>query len=186
MTKEKYQIVIAPDPVLRQKAAPVKEVDAAVVQLMEDMLAIMYEAPGIGLAAPQIGLSKRVIVMDCGIEDEEDCDHHGCDHAHLKPNPLAMANPEITWTSDETSVTEEGCLSLPGQTADVTRPAKVTVRYLDQQGNEQELTADGLLATCIQHEIDHLDGVLFVDHLSRLKRDMIMKKMKKIKAANKL
>jgi len=159
-------IVLVPDPVLRQKAAPVARVDDTIRELMDDMLETMYDAPGIGLAAPQIGLSSRVIVMDCSEDDEE-------------PQPLKMANPEIIWSSEDTETMEEGCLSIPGHRGDVTRKRAVSVRYLDENGTEQELTTEGLLAVCIQHEIDHLDGVLFVDYLSRIKRDMILRKMAK-------
>jgi len=159
-------IVLVPDPVLRQKAAPVAKVDDAIRQLMDDMLDTMYDAPGIGLAAPQIGLSTRVIVLDCSDDDEE-------------LQPLKMVNPEIIWSSDDTETMEEGCLSIPGHRGEVTRKRAISVRYLDENGAEQELTTDGLLAVCIQHEIDHLDGVLFVDYLSRIKRDMILRKMAK-------
>jgi peptide deformylase len=159
-------IVLVPDPVLRQKAAPVARVDDTIRELMDDMLETMYDAPGIGLAAPQIGLSSRVIVMDCSEDDEE-------------PQPLKMANPEIIWSSEDTETMEEGCLSIPGHRGEVTRKRAVSVRYLDENGTEQELTTEGLLAVCIQHEIDHLDGVLFVDYLSRIKRDMILRKMAK-------
>ena len=126
----------------------------------------MYDAVGIGLAAPQIGISKRLIVMDCAKDDNP-------------PEIWKMVNPEITRRSDETSKIEEGCLSIPGYNGDVARPAEVDVRYLDSDGNLQEMTATGLLAACVQHEIDHLDGVLFIDHLSRLKRDMILRKIAK-------
>jgi peptide deformylase len=132
------------------------------------MLETMYDAPGIGLAAPQIGLTKRLIVIDVAGKDEE-------------PQPLKIVNPEIVWSSDEESTYEEGCLSLPGHYADVTRPAAVRVKYLDETGAAQEIEADGLLATCLQHEIDHIDGVLFIDHLSALKRNMILRKMTKAK-----
>ena len=157
---------LLPDPVLRRKAAPVEAVDDEVRELLEDMLETMYDAPGVGLAAPQVGVSKRVVVMDCG-EDEEE------------PRPIRMVNPEITWRSEEMVTREEGCLSIPDHHGDVSRPGEVTVRYLDENGKEREMTADGLLATCVQHEIDHLDGVLFIDHLSRLKREMITRKMTK-------
>ena len=161
-------ILTAPDPRLKKKALPVASVDADVRQLMDDMLETMYAAPGIGLAAPQIGELRRVVVLDIERED-------------TKTGPLVMANPEIIAASDEDATYEEGCLSLPEHYADVVRPAKVTVRYLDRDGAKQELACEGLLATCVQHEIDHLDGVLFVDHLSALKRNMIMKKLVKLK-----
>jgi len=159
-------IVLVPDPVLRKEAAPVAVVDDTIRQLMDDMLETMYDAPGIGLAAPQIGLSLRVIVMDCSEDDDA-------------PEPLKMVNPEIIWASDETESMEEGCLSIPGHRGEVTRPQAVSVRYLDEHGTAQELAAEGLLAVCIQHEIDHLNGVLFIDYLSRIKRDMILRKMTK-------
>lgn len=164
-------IVLLPDPVLRQRAEPVVSVDAGIRRLMDDMLETMYDAPGIGLAAPQVGVSQRVIVMDCSDDDAE-------------PEPLKMANPEITWTSDETASMEEGCLSIPGHRGDVSRPIALELRYLDENGTEQQRRAEGLLAVCIQHEIDHLDGVLFIDYLSRLKRDMITRKMAKEARAN--
>lgn len=159
-------IVILPDPVLRRKADAVTAVDDSIRSLMDDMLETMYDAPGIGLAAPQIGVSQRVIVMDCSDDDEP-------------PAPLKMVNPEITWKSEEAAVLEEGCLSLPGYRGDVSRPSEIELTWLDENGAEQNLRTGGLLAVCIQHEIDHLDGVLFIDYLSRLKRDMIIRKMTK-------
>ena len=159
-------ILTAPDPRLKKKSLPVDSVDADVRQLMDDMLATMYDAPGIGLAAPQVGALKRVIVLD--IDREE-----------AKTGPLFMANPEVVEASDEDVSYEEGCLSVPEHYSDVVRPAKVTVRYLDRDGARQELACEGLLATCIQHEIDHLDGVLFIDHISSLKRNMILRKLLK-------
>jgi len=159
-------ILTAPDPRLKKKAAPVAAVDADIRQLMDDMLETMYDAPGIGLAAPQIDVLKRVIVVDIDRED-------------VKTGPLFMANPEIVEASDEDATYEEGCLSLPEHYSDVVRPAKVTVRYLDRDGEQKELACEGLLATCVQHEIDHLDGILFVDHISALKRNMILRKLLK-------
>jgi peptide deformylase len=161
-------IIIAPDPVLKAKAKPVENIDGGIVRLMDDMLETMYRAPGIGLAAPQIGVLQRVIVIDVADKDE-------------KPQPFAMANPEILWKSDETSVHNEGCLSLPDHYADVTRPKQVRLRYIDRDGEVRELDADNLLATCVQHEIDHLNGVLFIDHISLLKRNMILRKLQKAK-----
>jgi peptide deformylase len=161
-------IIIAPDPVLKAKAKPVENIDGGIVRLMDDMLETMYRAPGIGLAAPQIGILQRVIVVDVADKDE-------------KPQPFAMANPEILWKSDETSVHNEGCLSLPDHYADVTRPKQVRLRYIDRDGEIRELDADNLLATCVQHEIDHLNGVLFIDHISLLKRNMILRKLQKAK-----
>jgi peptide deformylase len=160
------QILVAPDPRLKLKAKPVAAVDARVARLMEDMLETMYAAPGIGLAAPQVGESLRVIVVDVGKGEEERA-------------PLRMANPEIAWASEERIPFEEGCLSLPEQYADVTRPRAVRVRYLDETGAAREIEAEGLLAVCIQHEMDHLEGTLFVDHLSVLRRGMIMKRLQK-------
>jgi peptide deformylase len=159
-------ILTAPDPRLKKKSVPVQAVDAGVRQLMDDMLETMYAAPGIGLAAPQIGELRRVIVLDIDRED-------------TKTGPLLMANPEIIAASDEDASYDEGCLSLPEHYAEVVRPARVTVRYLDRDGAAQELDCEGLLATCVQHEIDHLDGILFVDHISALKRNMILRKLLK-------
>ena len=164
-------IITAPDPRLKKKAAPVEKVDAEVRQLMDDMLETMYQAPGIGLAAPQVGVLKRVIVLDVTHEEEP-------------RNPLFMANPEIIWVSDEDASYNEGCLSLPEHYADVVRPAAVRVRYLDHENEVREIEATELLATCIQHEIDHLDGILFVDHISALKRNMILRKLLKAKKSN--
>jgi peptide deformylase len=161
-------ILTAPDPRLKKKAQPVAAVDEEVRQLMDDMLQTMYAAPGIGLAAPQVDVLKRVIVLDIDRED-------------TKTGPLFMANPEIVEASDEDATYEEGCLSLPDHYSDVVRPAKVTVRYLDRDGQQQDLACEGLLATCVQHEIDHLDGILFVDHISALKRNMILRKLLKVR-----
>jgi peptide deformylase len=163
---EPLPILIAPHPVLRARTRPVGPADAALVRdLVPRMFSAMYRAPGIGLAAPQVGQSLRVITIDL-MPDE-------------KPAPLTLINPEILALSEERATREEGCLSLPGQYADVTRPARVKVRYLDQTGARREIEADGLLAACLQHEIDHLDGVLFVDHLSALKRNIIMRRLAK-------
>ncbi|CAO3415011.1 peptide deformylase [Azospirillum endophyticum] len=163
-------ILVAPHPILKRKAQPVAEVDARVVKLMDDMVETMYDANGIGLAAPQVGVLDRVIVVDV--------------HEKGEPaNPIRLANPEIVWSSDEKSVCEEGCLSVPEQYAEVTRPQRVRVRYLDEKNQQQEIEADGMLATCIQHEIDHLNGVLFVDYLSMLKRNILLKKVQKMQKA---
>jgi peptide deformylase len=159
-------ILVAPDPRLKLKAAPVAEVTGEIRQLLDDMLETMYEAPGIGLAAPQVGVSQRIIVLDIAKDDEAKA-------------PLRMVNPELVWLSDEDASYEEGCLSVPEHYAEVVRPAAIRVAYLDQDGNKQELAADGLLATVIQHEMDHLDGILFIDHLSSLKRNMILRKLVK-------
>lgn len=165
----KLAIRIVPDPVLRQVAQPLTLVDARVKQLAEDMMETMYEAEGIGLAAPQVGLLDRMLVMDIAAGDEG-----------AAKKPYCLINPEITWKSEATSVYREGCLSIPEQYAEVTRPAEVRVKYLNPLGKEEEMHATGLLATCVQHEIDHLNGVLFIDYLSKLKRDMILRKLKKI------
>ncbi|ANC92179.1 peptide deformylase [Azospirillum humicireducens] len=163
-------ILVAPHPILKRKAQPVAEVDARVVKLMDDMVETMYDANGIGLAAPQVGVLDRVIVVDV--------------HEKGEPaNPIRLANPEIVWSSDEKSVCEEGCLSVPEQYAEVTRPQRIRVRYLDEKNQQQEFEADGMLATCIQHEIDHLNGVLFVDYLSMLKRNILLKKVQKLQKA---
>jgi peptide deformylase len=162
-------ILVIPDSRLREVAAPVARVDERVRALMDDMLETMYEAPGIGLAAPQIGVLQRVIVLDVAKRKDE----------AASAAPLCLANPEILWRSDEPSVYEEGCLSIPDYYEEVERPARVRVGYLDRDGKRQELEADGILATCLQHEIDHLNGVLFIDHISRLKRDRVMKKFSK-------
>lgn len=167
-------ILIVPDAVLRQKAAPVDSIDKSTEKLLDDMLATMYDAPGIGLAAPQIGVLQRLVVIDLGTR--------GGDESGAIRDPLKMINPEILSRSEETSIYEEGCLSIPGISAEVKRPAKVTMRYTDVGGKIHKIEADGLLATCIQHEIDHLNGVLFIDYLSKLKRDVILRKMKKLNA----
>jgi peptide deformylase len=161
-------IIIAPDPRLKTPAKPVTTVDARVRRILEDMLDTMYAAPGIGLAGPQVGVLERLVVLDVAGKNEP-------------PAPMRLVNPEIVGRSAETTVDQEGCLSIPDQYADVERPAAVTVRYLDEKGEAREIAADGLLARCLQHEIDHLDGVLFVDHLSKLKRDMILRKVQKLK-----
>jgi peptide deformylase len=164
-------IITAPDPRLKRISEPVAKVDAEVRRLMDDMLETMYKAPGIGLAAPQVGALKRVIVIDLAREDE-------------KPQPLRMANPEIIWVSDDDAVYNEGCLSLPEHYADVARPAVCKVKYLDHENEVRVLEADGLLSTCIQHEIDHLEGILFVDHLTALKRNIILRKLLKAKKSD--
>ena len=169
----KLDIIIAPDPRLKLKCKPVAKVDAKVARLMDDMLETMYAAPGIGLAAPQVGAPLRVIVLDVAREDE-------------KPAPLKMANPELIWVSDEDNTYNEGCLSLPEHYADVVRPKAIRVRYIDHQNEIRELEADGLLATCIQHEMDHLDGILFVDHITALKRNIILRKLLKAKKSGAL
>ncbi len=156
-------ILILPDPRLRVVCEPVRAVDDALRALMDDMVETMHDAPGIGLAASQIGEPQRVVVIDLAKKDEP-------------PQPLFLANPEIVWSSEERSTYEEGCLSIPEYYEEVERPASVRVRFLDRDGRPQEILAEGLLATAIQHEIDHLDGVLFIDHISKLKRDRVTKK----------
>ena len=160
------EIVILPAPVLKAVSTPVETVDDDVRALLDDMLDTMYDAPGIGLAAAQIGITKRLVVIDIARDEEP-------------PDPMFFVNPEIVWSSEETATYEEGCLSIPEVFDEVTRPAEVKVRYLDRDGNACERHCDGLLATCIQHEIDHLNGVLFIDYLSRLKRDRVVKKFAK-------
>jgi peptide deformylase len=161
-------IITAPDPRLKLTAKPVARVDARVRKLMDNMLETMYAAPGIGLAAPQVGQALRVLVLDSAREGEP-------------AQPLRVANPEIVWASAEEVACEEGCLSLPEQFAEVTRPAAVKVRYLDHENEIREVHAKGLLAVCLQHEMDHLEGVLFVDHLSKLRRNMILRRLAKAK-----
>jgi peptide deformylase len=161
-------ILTAPDPRLKTKVKRVETVDDRLRALMDDMLETMYAAPGIGLAAPQVGELSAVVVIDVGKTEEERA-------------PLFLANPEIIWVSDEDNAYEEGCLSVPEHYAMVVRPSAVRVRYLDRQNEIREVAADGLLATVLQHEIDHLEGVLFIDHLSSLKRNMILRKMLKTK-----
>ena len=162
------KILIEPDPILRKKCESLEKVDDQVRKLMDDMLETMYKAPGIGLAAIQLGILKRIVVIDISKENE-------------KQNPLFLVNPVITKKSKNTSIYEEGCLSIPGQFAEIERPAECTLNYINYQGKNKELKADGLLATCIQHEVDHLDGILFIDYLSKLKKDMIIKKLVKQK-----
>lgn len=162
----KRPILVLPDARLRAIADPIEKIDDGIKQLAADMLETMYDAPGIGLAAPQIGEMKRIVVMDLAKDGDE-------------PEPIVMINPEILKFSDETVVTEEGCLSIPELYYDVERPAEVTVRYTDLEGKTIERDANDRLAICIQHELDHLDGVLYIDYLSRLKRDRVLKKFQK-------
>ncbi len=161
------KIITIPDPQLRLLSKPVASIGKDVLALADDMLETMYEAPGIGLAAIQIGVPERVVVIDLARKEEP-------------KNPMVFINPEIIGRGEEMNVYEEGCLSIPEYYEEVTRPATVKVRYLDRAGKTQEIDADGLLATCLQHEIDHLDGRLFIDHLSKLKRDRVMKKFTKL------
>ena len=165
-----YEIITVPDPVLKQTATEIARVDDAIQKQMDAMLEAMYAAPGIGLAANQVSLLNRVLVMDLARIDEGE-----------EKSPICMANPQIIWESEEMSIMEEGCLSIPRQYAEIERPASVRVKYLDYDGKEAELEADGLLSHCVQHEIDHLNGTLFIDYLSSLKRNMILRKVEKAK-----
>ena len=167
-------ILIHPESKLRKVSLEVEDLSGRLINLADDMLQTMYDAPGIGLAAPQIGLLVRLIVIDCNKEDE------------LIQHPIQMFNPEIMETSDEKNTQEEGCLSIPNQFGEVERPSKITVRWIDRDGNEKQESFDGLWATCIQHEIDHLNGKLFIDYLSPLRRQLITRKMKKFKRENSL
>tara|TARA_Y100001958_G_C21116003_1_gene461572 strand:- start:62 stop:586 length:525 start_codon:yes stop_codon:yes gene_type:complete len=162
------KILTEPDPLLRKKSAPLENVNDEARKLMDDMLETMYAAPGIGLAAIQVGILKRIIVIDISKDKE-------------MKKPLFLINPEIVFKSNKTSVYEEGCLSLPGQFAEIERPAECHLKFVDYNGSQKELKAEGLLATCIQHEVDHLDGILFIDYLSKLKKSMIIKKLEKRK-----
>jgi len=165
-----YPIITIPDPVLRNQAAEIERVDDELRRLMDDMLATMYDAPGVGLAAPQIGIPRRLIVMDASKDEDE-------------KTPIVMVNPRILERSEELRVHEEGCLSIPEVTAEVERPAMARIAYLDREGKPQEAELEGIWSTIVQHEVDHLNGVLFIDYLSRLKRDMIVKKFTKQKRA---
>ncbi|HUS55518.1 MAG TPA: peptide deformylase [Thermohalobaculum sp.] len=162
-------IVLHPDPRLKKVCDPVPQVDDSLRALMMDMLQTMYDAPGIGLAAPQVGVLSRVVVMDCAKGEDEE------------PDPICLANPEITWSSEEVREHEEGCLSIPDLFGMVTRPAAVRVQFLNRDGVGEERTFEGIQATCLQHEIDHLNGKLFIDYLSPVRRQMITSKMKKLK-----
>jgi peptide deformylase len=165
----KLDIITLPDRKLRMKSAPVERVDDDLRKLMDSMLETMYDAPGIGLAAIQVGIPRRLVTID--VAQRED--------AEAKPEPLFLVNPEILSMSDDVALTEEGCLSIPEYFAEVERPASVRVAYIDRDGKRQEMDADGVLAVCLQHEIDHLDGKLFIDRLSKLKRDMVIRKFTK-------
>ena len=162
------KIVIEPDPILMKESEPIEKVDNDLRKLLDDMLETMYAAPGIGLAAVQVGILKRLIVIDISKDKE-------------KKNPLFLINPEIVSKSKNTSIYEEGCLSLPGHFAEIERPAECQINFLDYNGKKKEISAKGLLSTCIQHELDHLNGILFIDYLSKLKKDMIIKKLVKHK-----
>ena len=165
------KILTEPNKTLREKSLKVENVDQDIQRLMDDMLETLYAAPGIGLAAIQVGIAKRVIVMDTSRDKDKD--------KEPKKNPMYFVNPEITWKSEDKFTYEEGCLSVPNQFAEIDRPKQCHVKHLDYNGNPQELKTEGLLATCIQHEIDHLEGILFIDYLSKLKKEMIIKKLSK-------
>ena len=162
----KLEIITLPDPILRKLSTPIERVDDELRRLADDMLETMYDAPGVGLAAMQVGIPRRLFVLDVAEEDE-------------KPTPLVLFNPEIVALGSETRVHEEGCLSIPDFRVEIERPASLTLRYIDRDGNPREMDAEGLLATAIQHEINHLDGKLIIDFLSPLKRDMVVRKFKK-------
>ncbi len=164
----KLRLYEYPHPILKQKASKVGAVDDEIRKLLDDMLETMYASNGCGLAAPQIGVSKRIVVIDIAHEGEE-------------PAPIYMVDPEIVWSSEKTEVCEEGCLSVPGQRAEVERPASVRIKYLDYQGNDKELLVEDFLAVAAQHELDHLDGILYIDKISRLKRQMLLKKLEKFR-----
>jgi peptide deformylase len=166
-------LIIAPDPILKKKTKAVDAVDDVVRAFMDDMLETMYDSEGIGLAANQVGDLRRILVMDVAQREDDSA----------PKEPIAMANPLVTWSSEEQNVYQEGCLSIPDQYADVERPTEVKVTYLDRDGKEQKVHATGILATCVQHEIDHLNGILFTDHISALKRSIIMRKSAKMKKA---
>ncbi len=163
------KIITLPDKRLRQRAEPVAQVDDEVRALMDDLLETMYAAPGIGLAATQIAVPKRVMVLDVAKREDE----------KASPNPMVFVNPEVLWSSEETQAREEGCLSIPEAFGEVLRPVRVHVGFLNREGKRREMEAEGILARCFQHELDHLNGVLFIDHISRLKRDRILKKFNK-------
>lgn len=163
------KIFTVPDPVLRQMASPVEKIDDDIRKTLQDMAETMYDAPGVGLAAPQVGILRRFIVVDTNWRENDQ-----------ERNPLLLINPQVVWASEERSVWNEGCLSIPQQYAEVERPARVKVQYQDVQGVTQLVEGEGLLSHCLQHEIDHLDGVLFIDYLSTLKRNIILRKVKKL------
>ena len=166
----KLPVIIAPDPRLKLTSAPIERVDDRMRKLVNDLLETMYAAPGIGLSAVQVGIAKRLIVIDVARDGEP-------------PAPLCLINPEITWQSDDLVAFDEGCLSFPDHFAEIERPAEVKLRYVDADDRRQELHADGLLARCVQHEIDHLEGILLVDYLSALRRNIILRKLTKIRKA---
>ena len=175
------QILTEPNKILREKSLFVEKIDEDLQKLMDDMLETMYAAPGIGLAAIQVGVPKRVIVLDIGWRNKSESTDN--EKQVAKKNPIYFVNPEIITNSTNNSTYEEGCLSVPGQFAEIDRPDKCNVKYLDYHGQPKEIRAEGMLATCIQHEIDHLEGILFIDYLSKLKKSMIIKKLSKQKKA---
>ena len=170
------KILTEPNKILREKSLRVENVDNDIQKLMDDMLETLYAAPGIGLAAIQVGVAKRVIVMDINRNRDKD--------KEPKKNPMYFVNPEIIWKSEDKFTYEEGCLSVPGKFAEINRPDKCHIKYLDYYGQPKEIKAEGMLATCIQHEIDHLEGILFIDYLSKLKKSMIIKRLSKQKKEN--
>ena len=167
-----HQILKIPNKLLREKSEPVKKIDNGIIKLLDDMAETMYDAPGIGLAAIQIGIKKRLLVIDCWQNEEG------------KKDPLYLINPEIIWLSDDISNFKEGCLSIPEVYEEIQRPSKCKIKYMSKKGNLEELNCEGILATCVQHEIDHLNGKLFIDHLSKLKRNTIERKFMKLKKRN--
>ncbi|WP_156254698.1 peptide deformylase [Sandarakinorhabdus oryzae] len=174
-------IIETPDPRLKQISTPVKTVTDAHRKLIADMFETMYDAPGIGLAAIQVGVPERILVIDLQREADDTPDDAKPEDIKRVKEPRVFINPEIVWASDDLSVYQEGCLSVPEMYADVQRPAEIQVKWLDEQGKPHDEKLDGLLATCLQHEMDHLNGVLFIDHLSKLKRDMLLKKLEKLR-----
>jgi len=173
-------LTISPDPLLKEVSKEVEKITPEIQKLMDDMIQTMYEERGVGLAAVQIGHLKRILVMDVSYELGK-CDEGGCSEDHItNKNPIFVVNPKITWQSKEKSTFFEGCLSFPEIRAEIKRPKEVEVEYLDYHGKKQKMKASGLLSTCVQHEIDHLNGITFVDYLSKIKRDMLLKKMQKL------
>ena len=175
------KIITLPNPILKRKSKPIEKVNSEVKKIMDEMLKTMYREKGIGLAAPQVSINKRIIVMDVsprpGLKRYQE--EKNKEKQVVKQNPIQMANPEITWISEKKETDQEGCLSIPNFMGDVTRPSSCKVKYLDKNGESKELHAEGLLARCIQHEVDHINGILFIDHLSKIKKDMILRKIKK-------
>ena len=175
------KIITLPNPILKKKSDPVEEINNKIKKVMDEMLDTMYKAPGIGLAANQVGINKRIIVMDVsprpGLKRYQE--EKNAKKQKVKPNPIQMANPELIWVSEKKETDEEGCLSIPGIMGDVTRSSSCKVKYLDRNGESKKLLAKGLLERCVQHEIDHVNGILFIDHMSKTKKDIILRKIKK-------